>query len=690
MQYAKLIKYPFPPIKPEYTEYAEKLNKDRHRSWYRHKLYHAEILDGVLAITIFLYDKGKLTIEERHFYDGKKYATQRAKDNKRLEGSICYYLNYSTNYELDGADNIIKMYLKSSDETKKGISILNGIEQKMLDKKLEARHKKITDIVDKRMSAISENPPEEFFKWVDNWVLAQARYFFYWYRKGKKQIGYCSHCRKEYEADYVKHNAKTVCPFCGSELTCKALGKVTQYGIRDNTTVAYVQEITEDGKPTLVERIYNVMQDIEQHRQGPEAMKKSVLYYEERRIFLTADKLAPSFGTGKCNTFEYAYSIFKGRGSLRWCSITDCPYTASRADTEMWLYPGNINSIFKNSTIEKIRNIEVSAITCVFPKELMYLTKALTEMPVLENFAKLGLYNMLRLIGNKLTSVEYYGCEKGAFNFINSGCITVYKTLGISKDILKEMGDITGNEYLLYKRIEEISPIKLDTFKRYVSIGLCAENYSYTISSILKNCGISAEKLIGYFEKQQKNLKMEAEEILTFYNDYLSMVRELQLTKTESVLFPKNVKVEHDRLVKIKTDRKYDKQNKMLKKRVEILEMLSYKSKDFIIRPLRNAEEFLRESSILNHCVKIYIDRCAEGKINIFGIRRANAPDTPYFTLTLTNQAKVSQNLGKNNCYPPKEVKDFVKQWEKKVIAKNKQKFIEAANGKPQKVRVTA
>lgn len=689
MQYAKLIKHPLPPVKPEYMDRIKEIKEERRYGFDYGTLYHAEILDGVLAVTVFLYKNRKLRIEVRHFYDGEKYATQRVEDNKRLEGSICHYLS-SFSCELDGADNVINTYLKSNDENKKGISTLHEIERKMLDEKLKAKHKKITDIVDKRMSAIPEKPPEEFFKWVDDWVLRQARYFFYWYKKGKHQTGYCSHCRKEYKASYVKHNAKTVCPFCGSELTCKALGKVTQYGIRNHTVVAYVQEITENGKPTLVERIYNIMQDIEQHRKGPEAMKKSVLYYEKGRIFLTANKFAPNFGTEKDNTFEYAYSCFKGHSPLRWCSITDCPYIASYSNNEIWIYPGNINSIFKNSSIDKIKNIEASAITCVFPKELMYLTKALTDMPVLENFAKLKLYNMLRLIGDKLTSVGYYCNENGAFSFIKANCITVYKTLGIDKDILRKMGDITENEYLLYKRIEEICLIKFDTFKRYVHIGLCAENHSFTISTILKNYRISAEKLIGYFEKQKKKLKMEAGEILTFYNDYLSMVKELRLLETESVLFPKDVKVEHDRLIKIKADRKYDKQNKMLQKRVKILEMLSYEGKDFIIRPLRNANEFLKESSILNHCVKTYIDRCAEGQTNIFGIRRAEAPDTPYFTLTLTNQAEVGQNLGKNNCYPPKEVKNFVKRWEQKVIAKNKEKFIEAANGKPQKVKETA
>lgn len=629
----------------------------------------------------------------RHFYDGEKYATQRISDNARLEGTISHYLNYChDNCELDEADNVITEYLsrKGADRGLRGMKLLCKIEQDMLDEKLEVKHKKITDIVDERMSSVPENPPEEFFGWVKDWVLGKARYFFYKYQKGKRQRGYCSHCCKEYDAENVRHNTKTVCPFCGSELTCKALGKVTQYTIQDSATVAYVQEITENGSPALVERIYNITQNIDSHHKGPQGIRKQISYEEIKRIFLTPDKLLGSTAKSKYNTHEYVYSFFKNKGPLRWCSITDCPPASSWFNNNMWLYPGNINTIFKNSSIPKIKNIEASAVAPMFAKELTYLVKVLKEMPVLENFAKLGLSNMFKAIGERLVSGGYCCGMEGVFHYIKSNHMTVYETLGIPKDVLKKMGNITENEYLLYKRIEKIAPFKFETFRRFVEIGLCEENYSYTVSTILKNYKISAERFIGYFEKQKKLLKIKAGEVLTFYNDYLSMVKELRLPKTESVLFPRNVKQEHDRLMKVKTDREYDTQNKLLKKRVKILEMLSFEDKDFIIRPLRSADEFLKESSILNHCVKTYIDCCAEGEINIFGIRKAKAPDIPYFTLELSNNAKVTQNLGKNNCYPPKEVKDFVKRWEKKVIEKNKQKFIEAANGKPQKVRITA
>ena len=232
----------------------------------------------------------------------------------------------------------------------------------------------------------------------------------------------------------------------------------------------------------------------------------------------------------------------------------------------------------------------------------------------------------------------------------------------------------------------------MPVFMRLLKLGL--ESNRYFVGRLLRNYHISAERLAGYIEKQVKALKSSGNAVFTLYNDYLSMAKDLRLPKTESVLFPKNVQQEHDRLVQIKADRKHSKQNRQLKKRVKILEMLNYADKNFLIRPLRNADEFLKESSVLNHCVKTYIDRCAAGETNIYGIRKVSDPETPYFTLTLTNDARVTMNLGKNNCTAPQEIKSFVAKWQKAVVNKKKEEFIRAVNPQidkeKEKVRITA
>ena len=683
MQYAKLIKHPLPPIKAEYVKYFKEKNI------YGHVLYHAEIIDGVLAVTLFQrpYSKEQIEIDSRHFYDGEKYATQRVSDNKRLSGALSSYLTYYSN-GVGNSDKIIESYVKKavSEEVYKkcrcseGLTTLYYVEQNMLEEALKLRHKKITDKVDRRMAALSEKPPQEFFNWVKDWVLKEARYFFYSYQKKKTQKGYCSHCQSTFEAADVRNNAKTRCPNCGSWLTCKPSGKSPER-IYDYVSASYIEEITENGIPTLVERIFAVKQEIQGHREGVEEFQKNISYCETHRQFFYATTLNIKSDSQDHNF--YAYGWFRNKGKQRWCANSDC-YGAYKYIAPK-IFPQNLNSIFKRCQISQLQNIEVSAITpwCMigFEELVMYLNK----LPVLENFAKLGFYNLLQDI------VDHYFTEYSYLkNHIKSGSKTVYGTLGISKDVMNKLGNIGMYDYLLYKKLVEIAPIKIETFKRYSQLGISESNNSYIALNILKDYKISFEKFIGFLEKQCRLVKENVSTVLNTYRDYLSMVKDLRIPKTESVLFPKNVNVEHDRVMKIKTDKTYKRQNAKLKKRVKILELLSYEDEEFLIRPLRSSSDFLNESSVLNHCVKTYIDRCARGETNIFGIRKTSDPETPYFTLQLSNDGKVITNLGKNNCQPPKKVNDFVRKWKRKVIAKNQEKFIEAASNKPQKVKVTA
>ena len=54
MKYTQLIKYPLPPIKQKFNEYIKEMEKSK-PTYHRLALYHAEVLDGVLAVTVFLY-----------------------------------------------------------------------------------------------------------------------------------------------------------------------------------------------------------------------------------------------------------------------------------------------------------------------------------------------------------------------------------------------------------------------------------------------------------------------------------------------------------------------------------------------------------------------------------------------------------------------------------------------------------
>jgi hypothetical protein len=64
---------------------------------------------------------------------------------------------------------------------------------------------------------------KEIKDYATNEVFLRRRYIFT-ERQGKKQFGFCTHCRRLSRTDSLKHNSKAKCPNCNSECTVKASG----------------------------------------------------------------------------------------------------------------------------------------------------------------------------------------------------------------------------------------------------------------------------------------------------------------------------------------------------------------------------------------------------------------------------------------------------------------------------------
>ena len=660
LKYKELIKHPVPPVEPEYIRIAKQIADER---WWIAYLYHAEVIEGVLALTLYQWDRceRRLITDMRHFFDGERWVMQRISDNKKLTCSMPYYTQGGRRIAVDGADEVISSYF--GDSQGKGLQLVFDNENKVLKERLNARHKKELDIIDARMAIVAENPPAAFFDWLENTALAHARYYFYEYRKGKKQTGYCSHCKTTFSAA-ARNGGVVRCPSCGSELLCRSRGKISCYGIYDRVYVTYMEETAENGKPILVERCFGVQQDICHAENGAALMHKTVICSEFGRAFYDADDLQLKNDGLGCSI--YSYGFYKQSGKQRWCNANGYLYRGGQL-----IFPGNLDGILKKCSIPILRNVELSVVAAKLKGKFSDFIDILAEYPFIENLAKQG--------ANKLLHALFDGdaWDDALTKCLHSEFTACEKALGISKDAFRQFveRDISPKEYLLY--VYAAKPA-IPVFDRLLKLGL--ESNHRTVGSVVKHYGVSAERMANYIEKQSNLLNGNPQVILNLYRDYLSMAEDLRLPWTESVMFPKNLRKEHDRLIPLKAEYDRTEQEKLLKKRVKILEMLYYTDEKFLIRPLRSTEEFMKESSVLNHCVKTYIKRCAYGETNIYGIRKVSDLEKPYFTLTLSNEVKVTMNLGKNNCEPPKEVKDFVKKWLKTVVRKKKMKFIEAVN----------
>ena len=77
--------------------------------------------------------------------------------------------------------------------------------------------------------------------------------------------------------------------------------------------------------------------------------------------------------------------------------------------------------------------------------------------------------------------------------------------------------------------------------------------------------------------------------------------------------------------------------------------------------------ELAFEGLTLNHCVKSYIDRVANGTTNIMFIRKKGHEDTPFFTVEISNTGNIEQVHGNcnRNANTEPELEKYIEEWSK-------------------------
>lgn len=666
MEYAEYIKaHPLPIITERMKKKAAKVREVS--SWESDNLYTAEVSDGMLVVTTYRKINGVLKHSHRHLYDGTTFATQRISDGKKLGGEISSYLSMYCSIALDSkSEQVMRDYFPNTHYP--DICSLKYAEDDINEQRKLRRWQKVMDRIDHRMSCFSE-PPQDFYDWIKEKL--DHRHFFYTYKRGKLQSGYCSHCRHEFTAENVRHRGEITCPHCGSVLECLSLGMTKTNNINYRTRASYVEEINDGGEPAIAERTFSVYFHIHKFREGAENCVEKVEIYEWVRAIYKTDKFGISPKKDRDDVFFYIHDNFHNTSDIRWCRPSD--RSGYLGDTSAYIYPHKLNSIC--SKIKSIGTMDLEAVVPHVRTEFYALVKAAAQVPALENLAKQGKYKLLRPV-----------ISAGLYDFKNS-YIARYvsypesspaRFLRVDKLTFQDMGDISETEFTLFKELKKAGhKVDMEIIRRYAKSNL--EHKSGDILYLLRENGTTPLRFINYIDKQTRQLRKKAKAIINLYRDYSDMVRDVKMERTESVIFPKDLQKEHDRLIKVKTDLKYSQQNKKLKKRGKLLHTLDYNDGEYLIVAFDKSDDFLNESAKLGHCVKTYIDRCAKGETNIYGIRKADSPQEPYYTLTLDNDAKVTQNLGKHNCLPTEDVKKFVKRWQKNVISKHKDEFITKA-----------
>ena len=181
--------------------------------------------------------------------------------------------------------------------------------------------------------------------------------------------------------------------------------------------------------------------------------------------------------------------------------------------------------------------------------------------------------------------------------------------------------------------------------------------------------GIDWIKGARYVSKQKA--KDKRADMMT-YRDYHRIAQEVGEDMTlPAIQFPPNLMRAHDRVERVRQQQKIlkFKQQKQkfaeqFTKTFEKLSWLSWETPEILIRPIRDEIELKLEGKILNHCVGSYTETHIKGEHPILVVRRANNPETPWYTLQLNvKNLTVTQNRGKHNCTRTPEVEAFEVAW---------------------------
>lgn len=116
-------------------------------------------------------------------------------------------------------------------------------QEKLLEERLERRHKKVTDAWDADLSP-TRPVPKDWDRWVAK-VGVPENYIFYQYKRGGAKTGWCSYCKRDVPIKGPHHNDAGRCPRCRKTVTFKSTGRAGT--VQTKRRVIYLMQRCKDG-----------------------------------------------------------------------------------------------------------------------------------------------------------------------------------------------------------------------------------------------------------------------------------------------------------------------------------------------------------------------------------------------------------------------------------------------------------
>ena len=535
-----------------------------------------------------------------------------------------------------------------------------------VDKRREEKWKEQREEYDTVMNTVP-TLPANFTSWLNNVPFKKGRHVFYKRLNDRIAKGFCSHCRNDFLLDskIPRHNKEGVCPQCGSEISYKATSRSTSLLYTANACIA--QKIKTGG---VVLRYFWLDRDFRSDRYSWQMRSNyrspSDYITEMARLFIDSDgKIIGKYRLGYLN-FLHGYGFrasedvitgdnrdyYKGNTGIYSGLAINIWFRAA------YMYTHNLRGILNQYSLPY--SLQHEMVTRQPLDVTTYLCQHI-RYPVISSFDNLGL-NCLKndLLKN--------GQELKAYN--NKG--SLHNRLGISKEQLSMASE---NGFTTYHINILTSSLAQPSLENLLWLGKHEFDFRI-INTILQYTTL--HKMKKYIQQQCKVVKDDSlyrydntskEHLLArYWADYLIMSNKLNFqTKKWRILFPKDVKDQHDKvnaLCRVKYDPVMDE--KVKKAYPALNAKYSFENDELFLRPIKDFNGFVEEGAELMHCVASsgYYRYHVDGSSYIFSIRRLDDPDTAYYTMEYDPKAKkIKQLRGYKDCAPTDNVAAFRDEW---------------------------
>lgn len=475
--------------------------------------------------------------------------------------------------------------------------------------------------IENLMEQVPTELPEAVDEWIIKTCLGGHHYMFY---DKKSSYAFCTSCRKRIDArylvhQYAKHGEKDTCPECGDNTEFICIGRFRGYNMKQDIIQYKIMQPMPEG--ILIRRF--------------EVMRVCSHEYRIINIKYSQIELQRQYNDGAKPKNFRAFFPWEGPPIWRESKKTDYNVISSmgyRKYIDEFEYAGNIDEALNASPLKYAKRGEHLFYYSGWIKQCEYLEKMKLDKVV------------LNIIGGYRVGLRFKQCRN------------IQSFLGVSKEDLNNIIKFKLDMYDVnqIKRLYKMGINKID-YRNIKNVMYVEEAHKQA----RKYSKISFLDFYKYVASQKDQMRT-----YRYYTDYLNYCEKNGYTMDDSVLFPKDIQVAHDREVDRFNAAKNEAKTKAIQEQFEkYMKTYGFETADMMIRPPKDAVEILKEGRTLSHCVGSYVDQVCNKETTILFLRKLTDPDKPFYTVEWNKGLK--QIRGEKNIPPTLEVAKFVEQWVK-------------------------